>query len=610
MRLSGAKVWGVLVATVVLFGCSSDKKSLTLSENPQDEIVEAQTEELKGRVDVYTSMARAVKYNINTTRKAMADRLNLGEQKVSARDLMTSVLNVKAGQESQLYDALRVLDFAVILAEYELETVCEARDDYIFANSAQHLALAAIKAHEDALFALKKIKDIDRETKKELKIIDNLKQKMERYGKLSDADIEYKKGLEVAVLEQNQVRNTLLANVAQYAKLIQSDDQKLELEGKRFYELEDFDSNFNLKTFQQTAAANRKELLRAKSDGYDNSFEVIQNKVMQNYPEVEHLQINGYDIKDPLYVDGLVRRGMKVAEDLLISVLDYRQEKNANRKKAYREVVYQDLGTAIFAQVELAYNLVNLTSLDLSIVRERIAKQKQEIRAKEKGFRGSYKDKLEVLNLKNKLLESEMQESQILAERAVALRSLYFYTGFSPFSPLLLQQDIKVIKDNLKIAFNQDLVNMLSNSPKKEAKKWNVSDKDWAKGENWLENLVDDGKKFDDPHALNGKVPAMQKEKTQTVAAKAESAAVSATAADYNQRKVLQLGAYLQKENADLEWKMLRQLYPELQNKSPKIERAEVNGQVWYRLIVESADGGWANLCERLKNDRFGCILR
>lgn len=71
----------------------------------------------------------------------------------------------------------------------------------------------------------------------------------------------------------------------------------------------------------------------------------------------------------------------------------------------------------------------------------------------------------------------------------------------------------------------------------------------------------------------------------------------------------MQLGAYLQKENADLEWKMLRQLYPELQNVTPKIERAHVNGQVWYRLIVESADGGWADLCERLKNDRFGCIL-
>ena len=610
MRLSGAKVWGVFVATAMLFGCSSDKKSLTLSENPQDKIVEVETEKLNGRIDVYASMARAVKYNVNPTRLAMAEKLNLGEQKVAARDLMTSVLNVKAGQESQLYDALRVLDFAVVLAEYELENMAAQREDYLFASSAQHLALAAIKAHEDALFALKKIKDIDRETKKELKIIDGLKQKMERTGKLSDADIEYKKGLEVAILEQNQVRNALLTNVAQYAKLIRSDDQKLELEGKRFYELEDFDSNFNLKTFQQTAAANRKELLRAKSDGYDNSFEVIQNKVMQNYPEVEHLQINGYDIKDPLYVDGLVRRAMLVAEDLLVSVLDYRQEKNANRKKAYREIVYQDLGTAIFAQVEMAYNLVNLTSLDLSIVRERIAKQKQEIRTKEKGFRGSYKDKLEVLNLKNKLLESEMQESQILAERAVALRSLYFYTGFSPFSPLLLEQNIKLIKNNLKIAFNQDLVNMLSNSPKAEPKKWTVSDKDWAKGENWLENLVDDEKKLDATHALNGKVPALQKEKIQSVQTQKAQTKSEPAAVDYNQRKTLQLGAYMQKENADLEWKMLRQLYPELQNKSPKIERAEVNGQMWYRLIVESEDGGWVNLCEKLKNDRFGCILR
>ena len=610
MRLSGAKVWGVFVATVMLFGCSSDKKSLTLSENPQDKIVEVETEKLNGRIDVYASMARAVKYNVNPTRLAMAEKLNLGEQKVAARDLMTSVLNVKAGQESQLYDALRVLDFAVVLAEYELENMAAQREDYLFASSAQHLALAAIKAHEDALFALKKIKDIDRETKKELKIIDGLKQKMERTGKLSDADIEYKKGLEVAILEQNQVRNALLTNVAQYAKLIRSDDQKLELEGKRFYELEDFDSNFNLKTFQQTAAANRKELLRAKSDGYDNSFEVIQNKVMQNYPEVEHLQINGYDIKDPLYVDGLVRRAMLVAEDLLVSVLDYRQEKNANRKKAYREIVYQDLGTAIFAQVEMAYNLVNLTSLDLSIVRERIAKQKQEIRTKEKGFRGSYKDKLEVLNLKNKLLESEMQESQILAERAVALRSLYFYTGFSPFSPLLLEQNIKLIKNNLKIAFNQDLVNMLFNSPKAEPKKWTVSDKDWAKGENWLENLVDDEKKLDATHALNGKVPALQKEKIQSVQTQKVQTKSEPAAVDYNQRKILQLGAYMQKENADLEWKMLRQLYPELQNKSPKIERAEVNGQMWYRLIVESEDGGWVNLCEKLKNDRFGCILR
>ena len=110
---------------------------------------------------------------------------------------------------------------------------------------------------------------------------------------------------------------------------------------------------------------------------------------------------------------------------------------------------------------------------------------------------------------------------------------------------------------------------------------------------------------------MDGRVPEIKK--TAAVAQKAAATATATAKAvdvDYNKRKVLQLGAYLQKENAELEWKMLRQLYPELQNVTPKIERAHVNGQVWYRLIVESADGGWADLCERLKNDRFGCILR
>lgn len=56
----------------------------------------------------------------------------------------------------------------------------------------------------------------------------------------------------------------------------------------------------------------------------------------------------------------------------------------------------------------------------------------------------------------------------------------------------MLGQDIKVINENLKIAFNQDLVSMLSSSPKKESRGWSVKDEDWAKGENWLEQLVEE----------------------------------------------------------------------------------------------------------------------
>ena len=113
MRKNYVRTVGIFLAAAALWGCGSDKKTLTLSEAEKEVPAEAVPEEVKGRLDVYTSMARAVKYNINATRQNMKSKVEPGDPKLSARDLIRSVLNVKAGQESQLYDALRVLDFAV-----------------------------------------------------------------------------------------------------------------------------------------------------------------------------------------------------------------------------------------------------------------------------------------------------------------------------------------------------------------------------------------------------------------------------------------------------------------------------------------------------------------
>jgi len=79
---------------------------------------------------------------------------------------------------------------------------------------------------------------------------------------------------------------------------------------------------------------------------------------------------------------------------------------------------------------------------------------------------------------------------------------------------------------------------------------------------------------------------------------------------DYDKRKILQLGAYVKKESAELEWNMLQRIYPELKTQTPKIEETVINDKKWYRLYVESDNGGWSNLCERLKKNNFGCILR
>lgn len=594
------KMMAVTVLLSALWACgSSGDKSLDLKDpEAEKNIMAANPEEVKGKIDVYNSISRAVKYNVSPASKNMKQRISYNNQQLNARDLIRGVLNVKAGAQSQLYDALRVLDFAVVFAVDNLEDDVALKDDYILAKSSQHLALAAIKAHEDALFGTKKVQEIDREMKKQQRILDGLNEKMKRSGKLSNTEVEYKKGLEVYVLELVKIRNILLAGIVQYSQLVKVTEKELKLEGRRFYELDDFDRNLNMASFQEAAAENRSELSRAKNWGLNTNYEAIHQKVVADYPEVERLELNGYDIKDPIYIDSLVRRGTVAAEDLTAAVLDYRKENNVNKKRYMKDQALQALATAVFAQVEIAYNMVNLTSADLQEINEKVMALKKSIREKEKNYRQDYNSRLEVQNQKLKLLEQEAKASQVLAERAVALRSLYFYAGFQPFNRVLLGESIKIITENLKLAFNHDLVKMLSDSPRNEAVLNNNPDKDWSKGDDWLERVM---------AAKNGKNKSASLQGAKNAVAENKP---KLTAENLSERKILQLGAYAERENANVEWKMLKQLYPELNQYSPKIERVTVNGKKYYRLLLKSENGGWENLCNKLKNDHFECLLR
>ena len=78
----------------------------------------------------------------------------------------------------------------------------------------------------------------------------------------------------------------------------------------------------------------------------------------------------------------------------------------------------------------------------------------------------------------------------------------------------------------------------------------------------------------------------------------------------YNKRKIMQLGSYRQKENADMDWKMLKELYPELRAYSPVVEKAQVKGAPMYRLIIRQENGGLMDLCNKLRADKTDCLLR
>lgn len=74
---------------------------------------------------------------------------------------------------------------------------------------------------------------------------------MERLGTLGSEDLEYKKNLEVALLKLSEIQKNLAYRVVEYGQLVRVDPKDIELEGRRFYELEDFDKKYSLEIFRK-----------------------------------------------------------------------------------------------------------------------------------------------------------------------------------------------------------------------------------------------------------------------------------------------------------------------------------------------------------------------
>ena len=77
----------------------------------------------------------------------------------------------------------RVLDFAVIYAMTNLDAGSEYVNNNFYNKSAQHLALAAIRAHQDAWWADRHEREIERMIRQQTKIVKELAAKEERLGR-------------------------------------------------------------------------------------------------------------------------------------------------------------------------------------------------------------------------------------------------------------------------------------------------------------------------------------------------------------------------------------------------------------------------------------------
>lgn len=590
----------VLIVLGIIGGCSSTEKSGVGDKIEVDELIFAQNPEpVRGKLDVYASMARGVKYNVDVAAQEMNKKLFSQNQNMAPQDIIQNMMNVKSGRDNPLYDSLRALDYAVIYAMVNLSGSRSYIDSNIFVKTSQNLALASIKAHKGALFAARQLKEIARLTDKQQKKLNDINKKEERTGRLTPAELSYKKGLEVALLKLKEMYEAQAFAVAEYAHLVKAEPKELKLEGRTFYELDDLDKKLTVRAFQRSAFNNRSEFDIAKEMGRSYRFREVEYNLLKKYPEIERLNINGYDVEDEVYAENLEKRAYALALGLVKKTEAYKKAK-AEERDRLRVKAFDELGTAIFTQVEVAYNLVRLSEIDFGVVSKQAADLKKDIKQRERG-RLSADAEISLLNDRIKLLALQNEQSQIAAEKALALRALYFYAGFSPFTRTLLKNEIKDIVVSLRASFNKDMVEMLAAVPAEEAYDEKVSN-DWAKKENWLEDLMEN----------KPEVPAAQPAGSAGPAVHAGSDDIFAPYADpaYDRKKVMQLGSYVERENADLEWKMLQELYPELRSKTPEVIRTRINGQIFYRLVLHSESGGFLSLCNRLRGDRVQCLLR
>ena len=581
-----AYVLMISAGMALLTACTTEKKSLGIALQTNDLVFSGNPEAVPDKVNVYTAMARAAKYNADTSAQNMFKKI-YADNSETPQKVVEGIL--AAGQpQDKLYNAAKAMDFADIYAMSVLTDNLKYVENAMYAKSAQNLSVAAIKLHREEIFALKQIKQIDRLMNQQGKILKKLNERNQR-DDLTLPEINYRKNLEVALNNLGEIKKQLELVNLEYAQLIKTSDKDLKLEGKRFYELDDFDKGYTPDIFQDSAVSNRREFALAKEKLGGFNAAKARRQAYVDYPPVARLDINGLEIEDTRYEAELFNKAKIVTFNLLEAIEKYQKDPAEERLK---QKAFDELAALVMTQVELAYRLVEKSSFDFEANRFEIVETKNAIKQLNKKNNLPDFEKIDLLNKEIEQIALEQKEAQILAERAAALRNLYFLAGLSPFDKNMLKGRIKDIEATLRQAFNQDMVTMLS--AVKEQERWDDGGNAWAHKDNWLEELIDGEKQ---PYKKSAPKPKLAKKK-QAVLSGAKG------------KTMMQLGAYTEMENAIADQKRIRDGVDALREYDMFIEDAVVNGAVYHRLMVKPERENLIGLCNQVVEAGFDCILK
>ncbi len=558
----------------MISACATKNESLGNVLNTTDLVYNGNAEALPDKIDVYKAMARAVKYNTDVAAQNLYKKIYGNETSVYD---VTEELFAEKGNDDKLSNAMKAMDFVDVYAMSLLADNKRYVENLLYAKSAQNLSLAAIKNHRELIFANKEINQVNNILRQQTKVLKSLEQK-NNDGTITEPEINYLKGLEVELGRLEDLRTQSAFAYVEYSNLINTQEKNIKLEGKRFYELDDFDKEYSPELFQNSAVSNRKEFVLAKEKLGGFNAAKTRRRAFSDYPTVARLDINGLKIEDARYEKELFEKAKKVTFNLLNALEKY--NKNPENEEV-KQKAFDELAALVLTQVEAGYRLVEKTTFDFEANKYQIQELKNNIKEMRKKNNKAYYDKIDLLKAENDLIYLEQKEVDILAQRAMALRNLYYLAGLSPFDKTMLKQNTSGIERDLKKAFNNDLIEMLSSV--KESERWDDGGNAWAHKDNWLEELIE----------------APKKAKKQPVVAKTT-----------NNNVILQFGSYIEKANAFSVRDEIKEKVPDASGVDMVIEEAVIGGNVYHRLMLRTTAENGRNLCNKVIDAGFDCILR
>ena len=602
--------------------------------------------EVSGRLHVYDAMARAAKYNSLTLAQNMQKKIYSENPNMSPKDVIDTVVNTP-DKGGAVYNGVRVLDYALMYAGVYLSENTAEADKLILQKSAQSLALAAVKTQGDVMTAEREIRDINSLEKAEQKNLAALNARYNNLGKLSAEELDYKTTIETSLLNLERMRDGLIDDIIAYRQLVKNDNKKLELDGRKFYELDVFDKKLTPEIYQRAALENRVEFQLPLAKLNTVNYAKIHRYANLTYDMDKSQELGGVDANSELYDEALQGRALSAANALIDALIAYHSEADKDKNARLRDKIFDELAASIFVQIDLMYQVVLKADVDFQTTSKEIAELSKEInRLKNRSLGPTLK--ADLLRDQVKLVSLKIKQNRIRAERTTAMAALYFYAGYAPFDCGVLNSSPEEIAAVLKSGFNADRIRLLTAAMEKVSAANDVSmtasrddEKGWAQGENWLEEVVEGAslkasqvnqKSEASPYSL---LPPVEKtassyqkavsspQSVKTNLKKLKASAVLSekdiqpkgnfepyTHKDADELTYMQLGAYVYAQNSEEDWARLSKAYPALKNYKLVREKAVVDGKNYTRLLIYSPNGHLSKLCNELRQNHEECFLK